>query len=298
MQSLYANARTRGLDLRGVERFATLASTSTPSMTKDHPYRLVSAPARPRLSDSIAQQIEELIVSGALRPGEALPAERVLAPRFGVSRPSLREALLRLEARGLLKVVRGGGFAVTDVTAPTLTDPLVHLLQHFPEAEMDVLEMRHGLEMVAAYFAAQRATRADHARLRRAYADLIKTRENGDALADAEADADFHLAVAEASHNVALIHVMRGLYNLLRTTMRHAWEVVFRETESVDALVAQHRALLEAILQGDPEQARNAAYLHLSYVRETLRQLDRGGRKRAPAAPPWTRPGAKRTRAR
>jgi GntR family transcriptional repressor for pyruvate dehydrogenase complex len=247
-------------------------------MNKDLPYRVVTPPPRQRLSDSIALQVEELIVQGALRPGQELPAERVLAPRFGVSRPSLREALLRLEARGLLKVTRGGRFAVTDVTAPTMTDPLVHLLQRHPDAEQDVLEMRHGLEMVAAQFAAERATREDRERLRRAYDNMIKTRDRRDTLADAEADADFHLAIAEASHNVALIHVMRGIYNLLRTCMRHAWEVMFQEPENVGVLHGQHRALLEAVLKGDPERARNAAHLHLNYVRESLQQLDRPGR--------------------
>ena len=99
------------------------------------PYREVTPPPRVRLSDSVATQIEELIVSGKLRPGHALPPERVLAQRFGVSRPSLREALLRMEARGLLKVRRGGRFTVTDVTVPTLTDPLVHLLKRHLGAE-------------------------------------------------------------------------------------------------------------------------------------------------------------------
>lgn len=255
-------------------------------MEKDLPYRVVTPPPRQRLSDSIALQVEGLIVDGTLRPGQELPAERVLAPRFGVSRPSLREALLRLEARGLLKVTRGGGFAVTDVTAPTMTDPLVHLLQRHPDAEQDVLEMRHGLEMVAAQFAAERATREDRERLRRAFDHMIKTRERRDALADAQADADFHLAVAEASHNVALIHVMRGIYNLLRTCMRHAWEVMFEEPENVAVLHGQHRALLEAVLKRDPERARIAAHLHLNYVRQSLQQLGPGrtGRAKKPAA--------------
>lgn len=263
-------------------------------MDKDFPYQIVTPPPRQRLSDSIAMQVEELIVQGALRPGQALPAERALAARFGVSRPSLREALLRLEARGLLKVTRGGGFAVTDVTAPTLTDPLVHLLQRHPGAEQDVLEMRHGLEMVAAQYAAERATREDRERLQRAFANLLKTRAKGDALADAEADADFHLAVAEASHNIALIHVMRGIYNLLRTTMRHAWELMFREPENIAVLHGQHRAMLDAVLKGDPERARQAAHLHLNYVRETLQQLGRQTCKQA--ASRAKRPPARRAK--
>jgi len=278
-------------------------------MEKELPYRAVTPPPRHRLSDSIASQVEELIVQGALRPGQELPAERVLSQRFGVSRPSLREALLRLEARGLLKVTRAGRFAVTDVTAPTMTDPLVHLLRRYPSAEQDVLEMRHGLEMVAAHFAAERATREDRDRLRRAFDNLVKTADRGDALADAQADVDFHLAVAEASHNIALIHVMRGLHNLLRTSMRHTWELMFRESENIGVLHGQHRSLLDAVLSGDPDRARNAAHLHLSYVRESLQQLSPVGpqgsvpkkktraRKKSPAlkSPPKSR--AQRARA-
>src|SRR5262245_2798449 len=141
-------------------------------MDNNLPYRAVSRPQRQRLSDSIGAQIEQLIIEGALQPGHALPPERVLAQKFGVSRPSLREALLRLEARGLLKVARSGGFAVTDVTSPTVASPLADLLQRHPTAEQDVLELRHGLELVAAQFAALRATKADRARLRRVFSRL------------------------------------------------------------------------------------------------------------------------------
>jgi len=246
-------------------------------MDKELPYRAITPPPRQRLSDTIAAQLEQSIVDGTLGPGHVLPAERVLAQKFGVSRPSLREALLRLESRGLLKVARGGGFVVTDVTAPTLTNPLVHLLQRYPTAEQDVLELRHGLEVAAAHFAALRATKADRARLRQLDDELNKLRPKHDALASAQVDAEFHLAIAEASHNVALIHVMHGLHNLLRTTMRHSWQVMFRESESTQLVQGQHRALLQAVLEGDPERARNAAHLHLNFVQETLLQLEPRG---------------------
>jgi GntR family transcriptional repressor for pyruvate dehydrogenase complex len=250
---------------------------------KDLPYRAVTAPRRRRLSDSIAEQVEQLIVEGTLAPGHALPGERLLAQRFGVSRPSLREALLLLEARGLLKVVRGGGFAVTDATAPTITDPLVHLLQRHPAAEEDVLELRHGLEQVAAEFAALRATASDRAQLRRRFEAMTKPRAERDPLSDALADAEFHLAIAEASHNVALIHVMHGLHNLLRTSMRHVWEVMHGEPEAVQLLTQQHRALLDAVLAGDAGGAREASHLHLQFVRDSLRRhAAPKARKRAP----------------
>jgi len=253
-------------------------------MDRDLPYRKVSRPQRQRLSDSIGSHIEQLIIEGALQPGHPLPAERVLAQQLGVSRPSVREALLRLEARGLLKVARSGGFEVTDVSAPTIATPLAHLLQRYPAAEQDVLELRHGLELVAAHFAALRATRADHAQLRRVSTRLAKLRTTHDAVVVAQADAEFHLAIAEASHNVALIHVMHGLHNLLNTTMRHAWEVMFREPDSVRVLHEQHRALLDAVLSGDASLARDAAHLHLNYVRHTLQQRAHPADKPAAAA--------------
>jgi len=121
---------------------------------------VVSHPRHHRLSDSITEQIERLIVQGVLTPGDALPSARDLAKQFGLSRPSLREALRVLESRGLVQARRGGGFGVTDVIGPTITDPLVHLLQRHPETIDDVLELRHGLECVVAYTAAIRATAA------------------------------------------------------------------------------------------------------------------------------------------
>ena len=106
-------------------------------MASQPSFRAVPHVRRPRLSDTITDQIEDLIASGKLRPGDRLPAERELAQQLDVSRPSLREALLILESRGLLQARRGGGFNVTDVTAPTITDPLVHLLQRHPETVDD-----------------------------------------------------------------------------------------------------------------------------------------------------------------
>jgi DNA-binding FadR family transcriptional regulator len=88
---------------------------------------------------------------------------------------------------------------------------------------------------------------------------------------------------------------MRGIYNLLRTCMRHAWEIMFEEPGNVDVLHGQHRALLDAVLKGDAERARNAAHLHLSYVRATLQQLaQRPGKPRTPKPAPARRRTAKR----
>lgn len=252
-------------------------------MISTPPLGALSAPRRQRLSDSITEYIERLIVEGKLNPGDALPPERDLAKQLGVSRPSLREALLVMESRGLVQARRGGGFGVTDITGPTITDPLVHLLQRHPSTIDDVLELRHGLECVAAYFAAIRATDADAKRLKEMSAAMRRRRAERDPLEDADLDVDFHMAIAEASHNVALVHVMRGIFNLMRSNMMRSREVLYRQPENVALLDKQHVAIVEAIVARNHDAARAAANLHLSFIQASLREAEPVGRKRAPS---------------
>jgi GntR family transcriptional regulator, transcriptional repressor for pyruvate dehydrogenase complex len=250
------------------------------------PFNTITPPPRMRLSDVVCAQLEKHIVEGKLKPGEALPPERELASRLGVSRPSLREALLKLEARGIVQVRRGGGFAVNDVTAPTITDPLIHLLYLYPQAAEDVLEMRHGLEAVAASLAALRATPANLKKLKAAFVKLDGARARADPLTQADADAEFHLVIAEASHNVALMHVTRGIFNLMRRSVHHSRYALLEEQAENRALLhEQHEAILEAIIAHDPDAARTAAHLHLNFILATLREMNRkAARGKVPVA--------------
>ena len=104
-----------------------------------------------RLSDDIVIQLEALILEGSLKTGERLPAERALAERFGVSRPSLREAIQKLVAKGLLVSRQGGGNYVAESLGSTFSDPLLQLLEHKEDAQRDLLEFRHTLEGSCAY---------------------------------------------------------------------------------------------------------------------------------------------------
>ena len=235
-------------------------------------FRAVVQPRRARLSDAIAEQIEGLIANGELRPGDTLPSERDLSSQFDVSRPSLREALLVLESRGLVQPRRGGGYSVTDVTGPIITDPLVHLLQRHPSTVDDILELRHGLECISAQFAALRATDADIKKLSGLVTRMRKRKGEFDPLEDADRDADFHMAVAEASHNLALVHVTRGLFNLMRINMLRAREALYHQQDNVVLLDAQHAEIVKAIAARDPAAARKAANLHLSFVQASLRE--------------------------
>jgi GntR family transcriptional repressor for pyruvate dehydrogenase complex len=229
----------------------------------------------PKIADVIVSQIEQLILDGVLKPGERLAPERELAQELNVSRPSLREAITTLKSKGLLRSARGGRHHIVDIIAPALTDPLVELLKNHPKATFDVLELRHALEEVAAYFAALRATDADREILRRRFAELEEIqRGEREPQKDAVVDANFHLAIADASHNVALIHVMRGLFNLLLSHICRSLERLYTRESSYVIVHGQHRAILNAILERNPEAAREAAHVHLAFVETTLRDID------------------------
>src|SRR5699024_8264857 len=124
-----------------------------------------------------------------------------------------------------------------------------------PEAHHDLLEFRHTLEADCAYYAALRATEVDRNHLEAAYTELMASYSNSSETGrtrQAAADARFHLAIAEASHNVVLLHTMRGLFNLLESSVLaniDGMQVVKEQTRQ--ALMNQHRDLFAAIMQAN-----------------------------------------------
>jgi len=230
-----------------------------------------------RLSDDIVEQLEGMILEGTLKSGERLPAERALAERFGVSRPSLREAIQKLAAKGLLISRQGGGNYVVESLGSTFSDPLLHLLENNPEAQRDLLEFRQTLEASCAYYAALRATEVDRERLTAAFEELQDCYTRPDEVSRAEegaADARFHLAIAEASHNAVLLHTIRGLFDLLkRNVVTNIGGMYQQRTETRDMLISQHRDLYLAIIEGRAEQAREVSTRHLLYVQEVLEEV-------------------------
>ena len=230
-----------------------------------------------RLSDDIVEQLEGMILEGTLKSGERLPAERALAEKFGVSRPSLREAIQKLAAKGLLVSRQGGGNYVSDSLGSTFSDPLLHLLENNPEAQRDLLEFRQTLEASCAYYAALRATEVDRERLTAAFEalqDCYTRSDEASRVEEGAADARFHLAIAEASHNAVLLHTIRGLFDLLkRNVVTNIGGMYQQRTETRDMLINQHRDLYLAIIEGRAEQAREVSTRHLLYVQEVLEEV-------------------------
>ncbi|NIY48018.1 pyruvate dehydrogenase complex transcriptional repressor PdhR [Cedecea colo] len=228
---------------------------------------------QPKLSDVIEQQLEFLILEGTLRPGEKLPPERELARQFDVSRPSLREAIQRLEAKGLLLRRQGGGTFVQNSLWQSLSDPLIELLSDHPESQFDLLESRHALEGIAAYYAALRGTDEDLKRIGDCHVAIEQAQESGDLDAESDAVMQYQIAVTEAAHNVVLLHLLRCMGPMLEQNVRQNFELLYARREML-AQVSSHRAsIFAAIMARQPEQAREASHRHLAFIEEIL--LDR-----------------------
>ena len=247
-----------------------------------------------RLADHVVEKLLALVQARGLQPGQRLPAERQLAEELGVSRTSVREAIQKLTSQGVLSARRGDGtYLQPRATAEWLQEgmqPLAGLIDADPHYRYDVLEARQALESSAAWLAAQRATAQDKARIQHCFEVMLDHQQNGHAELAARADAQFHLAIAEASHNLVLVQVTHSLFTTVLSTVTRNRHDMFHLSApvTVQALTEQHQALMQAILDGDPQRARQCIDEHLEHVRVTIQRLDedRARQERSTRLPP------------
>jgi GntR family transcriptional repressor for pyruvate dehydrogenase complex len=231
----------------------------------------LSAPRVTRAADVIMDQIERLILEGKVRPGQKLPSERSLAEEFDVSRPTVREAIQKLEARGLIQRRHGGGTFVAEHVGSTFIDPMMAMIHRSPDGTFDILELRFALESVAAWLAADRATERARGNVQRRYHELQAAVRSHDLHRESKADAEFHLAIAEASQNGVILHIMRSIFVLLEESIvKNLAELNLDRIRKQD-LALQHEAIYRAIvIDRDPAAARKAVRQHMINVSESL----------------------------
>ena len=223
-----------------------------------------------KLSHSVVAQIELLILRGILRPGERLPAERELSERLGVSRPSLREAVGELERRGLLIARPNSGVFVADVLGSAFSPALIELFASHENAVFDYIAFRRDLEGLAAERAARLATDTDLQVINTIFDKMTLAHKKRDPSDEAELDANFHMAIIEASHNVVMLHMMRSMYDLLRQGVFYNRQIMFHNRMARENLLDQHRAINAAIQARNPSEARAAVDWHMSYVQQAM----------------------------
>ena len=239
-------------------------------------------PVQPeKLSTAVTRQIEKLILRGILRPGERLPSERELSERLGVSRPSLRDAVAELQEKGLLTTKAGAGIYVANVLGSAFSDALVNLFANHREAVADYVSFRKDLEGLAAERAARHASDTDLRVVQTIFDKMEAAHQKRDPSDEARLDADFHLSIIEASHNVVMLHMMRSMYQLLQQGVFYNRQTMFKQRTTREMLLDQHRAINDALQNRNPAGARAAVEAHLSYVAQSLSDQHRAERNEA-----------------
>ena len=240
-----------------------------------------------RLSDRMAERLEDLILRRVLKLGQKLPSERELADMFGVSRTVVREATHNLTAKGLLEIRSGKGAYVTGPSTASVVESLTLFFRYMEDGLPieDLHEIRRILETAIAARAAERATDEDISRLE----DSLQGMEDEEADTDAMADLDveFHRTLAIAAHNPLFVILLDSISELLLAIRR----VSFQESETLNKARYHHRAILEAVKSKDANQVKQAMSAHLDEAEGTMGEaLKTQGHQqswfRAPESPP------------
>ena len=210
-----------------------------------------------RLYRQIADQIAALIERGEYAVGERLPPERDLAKQLGVSRPSVREALIALEVEGFVDVRVGSGVYVV---GPQPAEPPRALATD--SGPFELIKARWLIEAECAAMAAKSATRAQVRAIEQALERMEKERKRG--AMPLEADREFHLCIAEACGNSALALVVRTLWDQRTGPLFLRLEHHFDTPELWNHAILEHRDIVEAIARHDATGARAAMRRHMN----------------------------------
>ena len=212
----------------------------------------------------VVERVEEQILGGVLKVGDHLPPERELAAMLGASRPAVREGLRMLEAQGVLRTVGAGPGSATVVSAlpsEALTRLLrLHLaLSSFRPA--DVVDARVMLERRSAELAARHATPTEHDSMRAAL-----DRMDDPALPMEEfneLDTEFHVSVADAGDNQLVADMTRAIRGAVRDSLLQAFHELDDWPATAVRLRAEHRAVYDAVVSGDPALAADTLERHI-----------------------------------
>ena len=217
-----------------------------------------------KLYQTIIAALEQEIRAGAYPRGSRLPTERELAERFGVSRLTVREAMVGMEIMGLVEARRGSGIHVSRTNAKT-PRPLPDL----DIGEFELTEVRRLIEGEAAGLAAVTATPEDIQYLRDQLDLMIRNKTEGSH--DEESDREFHIGIAKATHNQVMVMVVSLLWDIrYRSPLAVEMMERVRRADVEPRAIADHEAVLKAIAARDANGARAAMRQHLERVIEQV----------------------------
>ena len=225
----------------------------------------LAAIPRNRVYAKVAEQLQAHIIN-ELKPGDMLPPERELVQRFGVSRSSIRDAIRRLEAVGLLEPRQGVGTVVRDVAADTVVAPVASVLLQKRKTIEELLDVRMIIEPALAARAALHASPEQIAEM----TEILRRQEEKVLQGElaTEEDSDFHYSIALAVDNSAMLKLVHVLMDSLRDLRERSLQMGGRQQKSL----AAHHRIFAAIKQGNAAAAEAAMRRHLSEVEKLILQ--------------------------
>lgn len=214
---------------------------------------------RETLAEQLAVQLARSISEQKLVPGDALPPEGKLATEFGVSRPIMREALRILETRGIIQVTGGKGAIIRPLTSEPLQGFFTWALQFHGGTSLELMEIRRGIEVYAAALAADRATDAERAEMRRIVASMREHLHHPDRYT--ELNYRLHFLIATATRNAMMCHLWESLREPLREMNERKPRLP--RARDTDDIQRAHEEIVAAIERRDRAAAAAAMEVHL-----------------------------------
>jgi GntR family transcriptional regulator, uxu operon transcriptional repressor len=210
-----------------------------------------------RTYQRVAQKIAALISLGELNAGERLPPERVLAERYGVSRTSIREAIIALEIRGIVEVRPGSGIYLRAIRPSSFIS----------KDSIGPFELLRGRLIIEPHICAAAATSAKDADLDSIYATILTMRNTlNDKRANEAADKAFHVAIASATGNAMLAEIVGAVWDRRHGPMWEKMEEHFHTPALREAAIADHQSIFNALAAHDPRQSRTQMRRHIERV--------------------------------
>lgn len=221
----------------------------------------------PDLLRQIIAQIKQNIASGALRKGDRLPSERDLSAAFGISRPTLREALKNLEMLGVVECLHGSGYYISANPCSAIAEPLGIMMQIEGGSIMHTHQLRRAIEQEGAALAAAHATEDDIAAME---ALIKRIPVERDEQTKAALDRQFHYAIAQASGNPLLTTLLSACESLIDEHIQGARLRIIQNDANEARIDGQHEAILSAIRRGDSLGAADAVGEHMALIAQML----------------------------
>lgn len=216
-----------------------------------------------RLYMQVAEQIMGMVREGKIEVGARLPSERDLAEKLGVSRPTIREAMIAMEISGIVEIRSGSGVYVTQRPSKNQSLP-----QELGAGPFEILKARLALEGETSALAAQKISSTELKTLKKLLSDMAK--ENRKNTIHEDADEQFHRVIAEASGNAVLVSMVEWLWALRNESeISQMFHQRLRD-EGVRPIIEDHQAIYDALAEGSASKARKAMHKHLQRVIKTV----------------------------